>query len=257
MELNYKTFGEGFPLVILHGLLGSLDNWQSIARKLSEKNLQVYILDQRNHGKSPHTDEFSYDILVNDLLEFLRQHQITKTHLIGHSMGGKVAMLFALHHPDKVEKLIIVDIAPIDYEDEHTAVFAALFAADVAHATTREQVQKVLADRLDNDTTTVAFLMKGLDRDAAAKNFVWKFNLDALWNNYDKIAGGIDSDEPYTGMTLFLKGSRSDYINAADYTDIVRLFPNNQIVEIPNAGHWVQADNPVAFVEEVEKFLVG
>ncbi len=257
MQLNYKTFGEGFPIIILHGLLGSLDNWQSIAKKLAEKNFKVFIIDQRNHGKSPHSDEFSYQILANDLLDFFDHQAILKAHIIGHSMGGKTAMLFALLHPEKVEKLVVVDIAPAEYEDGHTAIFQALFAADAAHATSREQVQSVLAQKLGNDTTTIGFLMKGLDRDAFAKNFAWKFNLDALWKNYDNISGVIDGNHPFTGKTLFIKGAKSNYINAGNYPEVVRLFPDNQLVEIPGAGHWVHADNPKKFVEEVEKFLAS
>ncbi|MES2621163.1 MAG: alpha/beta fold hydrolase, partial [Bacteroidota bacterium] len=118
MNLNYKVFGEGFPVVILHGLLGSLDNWQTIAKKIAER-FQVFIVDQRNHGRSPHSNEFSYELLSSDLLVFFDQHHIPKAHLIGHSMGGKTAMKFALDHSDKVEKLIVVDVAPVGYEDQH------------------------------------------------------------------------------------------------------------------------------------------
>jgi esterase len=257
MQLNYKTFGEGFPVIILHGLLGSLDNWQSIAKKMAEKNFKVFIVDQRNHGKSPHTDDFSYEILANDLLDFFNQHAIAKAHVVGHSMGGKTAMLFALMYPEKVEKLVISDIAPTEYEDGHTAIFQALYAADAAHATSREQVQKALEQKLANDKTTIGFLMKGLDRDATGKHFIWKFNIDALWKNYDKISGAVDSNHPFTGKTLFIKGAYSNYIHAGNYPEIMRLFPDNQLVEIAGAGHWVHADNPTRFIEEVEKFLAG
>jgi pimeloyl-ACP methyl ester carboxylesterase len=123
--LNYKSFGSGFPVIILHGLFGSLDNWQTIAKKLSEK-FQVFIVDQRNHGKSPHSNEFSYELMTKDLLQFMQEHGIAKTHLIGHSMGGKTAMQFVLNHPDRVEKLIVADIAPTEYEDRHSNVFDAL-----------------------------------------------------------------------------------------------------------------------------------
>ncbi len=260
MILNFKKIGEGFPLIILHGLLGSLDNWQGIAKKLAEPrtdstNFAVYVIDQRNHGKSPHTDEFNYDLLAGDLLEFFEQQRISKAHIIGHSMGGKTAMQFALKHPEKVAKLIVVDITPAEYPDGHSQIFKALFAANVGHANTREEVEQVLRSYLGDDKTLIGFLMKGLDRDANAKHFEWKFNAQALWNNYPNIAEALSADTPYMGETLFIKGEKSDYINASNYPDMMRLFPNAQLVEIPGAGHWVHADKPAEFIGEVLKFL--
>jgi esterase len=263
MELNYKQFGTGFPVIILHGLLGSLDNWQTIAQKLaspsplatSHSPFTVYIIDQRNHGKSPHSDEFKYQLLADDLLEFMQQHNIAKAHLIGHSLGGKTVMKFALQHPEMVGKLVVVDVAPSEYEDRHSHIFKALFAADVSHAESREQVEQTLRDKLGNDETTIQFLMKGLNRDAAGKNFSWKFNLDALYRNYAQISDARFGDTPYAGQVLFIKGGKSDYINATTYADIARLFPHNTLSEIKNAGHWVQAEKPEEFVEEVVKFL--
>lgn len=255
MQLNYKQFGSGFPVIILHGLLGSLDNWQTIAKKLAESPFTVYIVDQRNHGKSPHSDEFNYQLLANDLQGFMNEHQIEKAHIIGHSLGGKTAMKFALEHPERVEKLVVVDVAPVEYEDRHSHVFAALFAADVHHAETREQVQKVLEDKLPGDITTVQFLMKGLNRDEQGKHFEWKFNLDALHKAYGTISDADMPDAAFSGKTLFVKGSMSDYINSANYTEIARLFPNNEITEIDGAGHWVQAEKPAEFLQEVSRFL--
>jgi len=253
MQLNYKQFGSGFPLLILHGLLGSLDNWQSIAKKFSEK-FTVYIIDQRNHGKSPHTDEFNYEILSNDLLEFFQQHQIEKAHLLGHSMGGKTVMKFALEYPDKVAKLIVADIAPVAYEDKHNEVFAALFATDVKNAASREEVEKKLRDRLGNETT-VQFLLKGLSRDASGKKFEWKFNLESLNKRYPEISESITSSKPFNGEVLFIKGEKSSYINSENYPAINDLFPNNQLAEIKEAGHWVHAEKPAEFTAEVLRFL--
>jgi len=254
MQLNFKTFGQGFPVIILHGLLGSLDNWQSIAKKLAEK-FQVYIIDQRNHGKSPHTDDFNYKLLSQDLLEFLQQHQIDKAFIIGHSMGGKTAMTFAFEHADKVEKLIVVDIAPVAYGDRHSNVFDALFAADVKTATTREEIEKVLRAKLDDDETTVQFLLKGLSRDKTGEHFEWKFNLEVLKKHYADISDGVFSSTPFTGKTLFIKGKKSSYINAENYPAIQDLFPNNELLEIKDAGHWVHAEKPHEFTEEVIRFL--
>lgn len=259
MNLNFKEFGNGFPVVILHGLLGSLDNWQTIARKISEfssGSFKTYIVDQRNHGKSPHTDEFNYTLLSADLKEFFQQQNISKAHIIGHSMGGKAAMKFTLANPELVEKLIVVDIAPSEAEDHHTFIFEALDAADVAHATSREQVETALRSKIGDDNTTIQFLMKGLQRDADEKNFEWKFNLTALWNHYEDIMGSISGNRPFNGPTLFIKGGKSDYINAGNYPDAVEFFPNNELVEIAGAGHWVQAEKPNEFIEVVERFLL-
>ncbi len=255
MILNYKVFGEGFPVIILHGLFGSLDNWQTIAKKLAAAPFAVYIVDQRNHGKSPHSDEFSYDLLANDLNDFFEQHQITKAHLIGHSMGGKAAMLFALQHPKKVEKLVVVDVAPVAYGDRHSQVFEALFAADVANATDRTEVEKVLRQKLENDESTVQFLLKGLSRDEAGKHFEWKFNLDSLHKNYGAVSDEVNASGIFEGETLFIKGSKSNYINSTNYSVIQDLFPHNLLTEIKDAGHWVQAEKPQEFTEEVMKFL--
>jgi esterase len=260
MQLNFKKTGEGFPLIILHGLLGSLDNWQGIAKKLAEEKvnamgLAVYIIDQRNHGKSPHTSDFSYDLLSADLLEFFEHQQISKAHIMGHSMGGKTAMKFALEHPGKTDKLIVVDIAPAAYEDDPGEIFNALFAAKVSQANSREEVEKVLRSYLGDDKTLVGFLMKGLDRDADAKHFEWKFNAQALWKNYPNIAAAIESPKPFTGKALFIKGEKSDYINASNYPGLIALFPNAQLVEIAGAGHWVHADKPAEFIKTVLRFL--
>lgn len=252
MKLNYKVFGTGEPLIILHGLLGSLDNWQSIAKKLAERNT-VYIIDQRNHGKSPHSNDFSYALLVDDLLNFYVEHEITSANVLGHSMGGKAAMAFALKYPEKTSRLIVVDAAPVDYEDRHSIIFEALLTADLANAKTRDEVQKHIEKYLRNPAN-IQFLMKGLDRDAN-NHFVWRFNVEVLHKHYNEIMGFPQSDNVYTKPTLFLKGEKSDYITAENYPQIAHYFPNNEITEIANAGHWVHADNPVDFIEAVESFL--
>lgn len=264
MQLNYKVFGEGFPLIILHGLLGSLDNWQTIAKKLAETSLTtyysplaVYILNQRNHGRSPHSDEFNYQLLSNDLLDFIEQHQISKAHLIGHSMGGKTAMKFALEHSEKVEKLIVVDIAPVRYGNEGSEVLDALLAADIKHAASREEVEKVLMGKLNSDITIVQFLMKGLQRsDERQTGFRWKFNLESLRKNFDKISEAVSADKSFQGETLFIKGEKSGHISSSNYDSITQLFPRHQLIEIKGVGHWVHAEKPDEFIQEVMKFLM-
>jgi pimeloyl-ACP methyl ester carboxylesterase len=255
MTLNYKSFGTGFPLIILHGLMGSLDNWQTIAKHFSQ-HFQVFVIDQRNHGRSPHSKEFTYELLVSDLLEFMQQHNIQKANFIGHSMGGKVVMNLALEHPDRVAKLIVVDVAPVEYEDRHSLVFKALFAVDLVSLESRQQAENILRQYLGKDESTVQFLMKGLYRDDDNK-FQWRFNVQALYDAYQEISSGITSTKPFEGETLFIKGEKSDYINASNFSEIIDLFPHNQLSEIPSAGHWVHADNPTAFIEAVDKFFLS
>ena len=255
MNLNFKSIGSGFPLIILHGLLGSLDNWQSIAKQFGE-HFEVFIIDQRDHGRSPHTPEFSYALLVTDIREFMQQQGIDRAHFIGHSMGGKVAMHLALEHPERVAKLIVVDVAPVEYEDRHSDVFKALFAVDLRTLGSRQQAEGTLRSILGNDESTVQFLMKGLYRDDDNR-FQWRFDVQALYDAYDEISSGIESDKPFEGDTLFIKGEKSEYINASNFSEIIDLFPNNQLVEIVGAGHWVHAENPVQFTDAVLKFLLA
>jgi len=252
MNLNYKTFGTGFPLIILHGLMGSMDNWQTIAKKLSE-HFQVYILDLRNHGRSPHSDEFSYNILVQDLLEFYEQNNISKAHLLGHSMGGKTVMQFALEHPEKVGKLIVVDVAPVEYEDRHNIVFKALYGIDLKTLVSRQDAEAILRKFLPEEST-VQFLMKGLYRNDE-NWFDWRFNLDSLHHAYLNVSSSIITDAIFEGKALFIKGENSDYINATNFSKIIDLFPNNTLVEIHGAGHWVHAEKQQEFIENVITFL--
>ena len=253
MQLNYKTFGTGFPLIILHGLLGSLDNWQAIAKQLSSQ-FQVYIIDQRNHGRSPHSYDFTYQLLVNDILNFMQQQGIAQAHFIGHSMGGKVVMNLALQHPSKVAKLIVVDVAPVEYEDRHSLVFKGLFAVHLQALTSRDMAAAILRNYLDEEST-VQFLMKGLYRDEQ-NQFQWRFNVQTLYDAYQEISTGIAPQQPFEGQTLFIKGQVSNYINAANFSETIDLFPHNQLVEIEGAGHWVHADNAAKFTEVVEQFLM-
>ncbi|MBX2904141.1 MAG: alpha/beta fold hydrolase [Chitinophagales bacterium] len=253
MNLNYKTFGDGFPLVILHGLMGSLDNWLSLAKRFSTA-YRVWIIDQRNHGKSPFSNEFSYHILVNDLHDFFEQNGIEKAHIIGHSMGGKVAMDFAAQYPEMVEKLVVVDVAPVAYDDRHSHIFKALLAIDLSRVAGREDVETQLHTLLNGeDERTIQFLMKGLYRNDE-NNFAWRFNVPVLWKAYNEISDRVGGS-PFLGQALFIKGQKSNYITAENFSAIDELFPNNELEEIANAGHWLHADAPQVFAEVVERFL--
>lgn len=252
MQLNHKVFGSGEPLIILHGLLGSLDNWQTLAKKYAE-HFTVFIIDQRNHGKSPHSDDFSYDILVEDLKEFCDQNYIFNTHLLGHSMGGKVAMQFALKYPDYIDKLIIADIAPVRYKPGHNEIFEALRKVNLAKVESRNDVDKLLTEGIPNYGVR-QFLMKGLTR-GVNKEFVWKFNLESLWNNYDDILGTFETPDQFDEECLFISGSRSSYVIPKYYPLIDEYFPQS-IKEAIDAGHWLHAEAPDLFYKITLDFLL-
>lgn len=252
MDLNYKTFGQGDPIVILHGLFGTLDNWQTIARKLAEDHT-VYIVDQRNHGRSPHLDEINYELMAEDLRQFMEDHWIYHAHIMGHSMGGKTAMRFALDHPDMVDRLIIVDIAPRAYPPGHETIFEALLGLDLSHLESRSDAEEWLKPHVP-DFAVRQFLLKNLTRDKE-HGYQWKMNLPVIHQHYEDILGPIESDEPYEGPALFLKGTRSPYIREEDHALICQMFPHARIESIERAGHWLHSEQPEFFLRRVSVFL--
>lgn len=255
MQLNYKKFGdEGKPtVIILHGLLGSLDNWQSIAKQLAE-NYQVYIIDQRNHGRSPHSDTMNYELLVQDLVEFCEQHQIHFTSIIGHSMGGKVAMLTALLHSKLIDKLIVVDIAPAFYNGGHEDILFAMAEAPLKSTQNRSDIDAFLQPRIRNFRVR-QFIMKNLTRDEGG-HLEWKCNFEALITHYRVLMDFPTLDKQFPKKTFFLKGENSNYINQDNWGSCDRYFPDNIIIEIKNATHWIHADNPKDFLENVHTILL-
>jgi esterase len=259
MDLNFKEFGSGEPLVILHGLFGTLDNWQTIARQLSE-NFTVYIVDLPNHGRSPHTKgEFDYSEMSDAVAEFLTKNWIHETRLIGHSMGGKLAMQLALQQPDLIKKLAVIDIAPKKYSGGHEAIFKALFALDLDKLSDRKEAEHFLIEKLPEESAgTIQFLLKNLSRraDHEGGGFEWKMNLDVLWANYPRILDKLEGDVPFRKSTLFVRGGNSNYIKDADFPIISQLFPNSTIQTIDNAGHWVHAEKPKELLETLKNFMV-
>jgi esterase len=251
-KINYKVFGEGEPVVIMHGLLGMLDNWQTFAKNLAKKYM-VCIIDLRNHGKSFHSDEMDYLLMAEDLREFMELHHMFNAHLLGHSMGGKVAMKFAFEHPDMVSKLIVADISPSKYPGGHESILEALLSVDLAKVNEREEVDNHLMDFI-GDRKIVLFLMKNLSR-VKEGGFRWKANLDAISNNYENILDEINSSDAYEAPTLFIKGERSNYLNEKYSQPIRDLFPGATVKEIPGAGHWVHSDDPETTLKYVEEFL--
>ena len=252
MQLNYKVFGEGFPVVILHGLLGSLDNWQTIAKRLSEQ-FKVYTVDLRNHGKSPHSNEHSYPLMAEDLKDFFQEHVIKKAHLIGHSMGGKVAMLFTVTYPELVDKLVVVDIAPRVYEAHHNEIFDALFKLDLSQATKRSEADEQLMQSIP-DFGVRQFLLKNLTRNESG-GFEWKMNLQGLYKHYPNINIPIQANNSVSVKTLVIRGANSNYVLEEDISDFEKLFGSVKLVTIPSAGHWVHAEAPDLFLHEVKAFL--
>lgn len=264
MELNFKEFGTGEPLVILHGLFGTLDNWQTIAKRLSTE-YTVFILDLPNHGRSPHTEgDIDYEMMADALAQFFIDHWIYETRLVGHSMGGKLAMQFALSHPDIVKKLAVIDITPKLYKSGHQDVFDALFAIDLAILNDRKEAEAILMDKLEGDIGTVQFMLKNLTRDnpfnkednTKQGNFEWKMNLQGLFDNYNNILQA-PVGEPFLKPTLFVRGGNSNYIKDSDMQYIAPLFPKAILETIEGAGHWVHADKPKELYTVLNQFLGG
>jgi len=252
IELNYKEFGQGEPIIILHGLFGTLDNWKTIATKLSESFL-VYILDQRNHGKSPHTLEFSYQLMAQDLYEFMDHNWIQQATIIGHSMGGKVAMQFALEYPEMVNKLIVVDIAPQENEPGHEQIFNAMLTLDLDNLESRKQADKFLSNKIPSFAVR-QFLLKNIARTKEG-GYQWKMNLPVIYENYHEVLAEITGEDPLEEPTLFLNGGQSDYVDATKIPGIKALFTDVQFATIEKAGHWVHAEAPDEFLSIVKQFL--
>lgn len=251
MELYYREFGQGSPVLILHGLFGFSDNWQTIAKGLSAHHL-VVTPDLRNHGRSPHVPTHTYDEMAEDLRAFMEAHWMFSAALVGHSMGGKAAMQLALSHPDMVERLVVVDIAPGIAADNHSNIFEALLSLDLGQISERKEAEAYLAARV-TDFGTRQFLLKNITREESGR-LAWKMNLPVLWQAFPDILGPVHGpafDKP----ALFVRGSRSDYIKDSDFPLIKTLFPQADIVTIENAGHWVHADQPAALLTILEKFL--
>jgi esterase len=253
MILHYQEYGTGQPLIILHGLLGSLDNWHTLSKTFAE-SYRVIAVDQRNHGRSPHSNIFMYDAMAADLSELLDHLNLPSALVLGHSMGGKTAMQLALGYPGRVDKLIVVDIAPREYPRLHDELLDALISVDLSTKTSRQQVDTELAQHIP-DFSERQFLMKNLARDSVGA-LTWKANLQVIHSNYHEIARAIKSEVPYKGPTLFLKANRVNYILDSDVPMIRGLFPNAHIVGV-DSGHWIHAEAPAVFAGFVIKFLRG
>jgi esterase len=252
MRIHFQSYGHGDPLIILHGLFGSLENWHSISQKLAP-DFQVLPVDQRNHGRSPHVAEMSYQLMSEDLKEFVVEQKLGAVHLLGHSMGGKTAMLLALTYPESVQKLVVVDIAPRAYSERHREILSALSSLDLSSFKSRAEMESQLASSIP-DLAVRRFLLKSVKRDEAGA-FYWQMNLPAIEANYARLSEEIASQRPFEKPTLFIRGERSNYIRDEDLPAIKKLFPRVEHCKIAGAGHWVHAEAPEAFLRTVREFL--
>ena len=252
MQLHFKETGQGRAVILLHGLFGSSDNWHFITLRLAE-NFQIFALDQRNHGRSPHHAEMNYPLMAADVDKFMASRGLESALVIGHSMGGKTAMQLALQFPGRVEKLVVADMAPRAYAPAHDKIFAALLALDLPKLQTRQQIENALAPEIPN-LLLRRFLLKNLGRNADG-GFHWKINLDGLAKNYLKLGEPVASAAPFPKPTLFIRGGNSKYIKAEDEPLIRELFPQSQIQTIEEASHWVHADEPAEFLRLLLDFL--
>ena len=251
MTLNYKSFGEGDPIIILHGLFGMLDNWQTIGKQLAQ-DYQVVLVDQRNHGKSIHSDEFSYDLLADDLKGLMTEMELSSAHVIGHSMGGKTAMTFAANYADMINSLIVVDIAPKPYEGGHEELFEAILAVDIGAVSSRKAVDEQLKLSIPDDGVRL-FLMKNLTRKPEG-GYRWKANFEVLHQQYQQLMD-FNMTGTHIVPSLFIRGENSDYILEEDEELIYDLFPLAVIEDIENAGHWIHAEQPQLFLDLVTDYL--
>jgi len=252
--LNYKELGAGEPVIILHGLLGMLDNWKTFARKLAEE-YWVILVDQRNHGKSFHSDAFDYGLLAGDLKTLMEELHIPRAHVIGHSMGGKTVMNFMDKYPDMVDKVVVVDISPIGSIGKHSLIFESLLAVDLAAVEERKAVQAQL-ENAGIEKDVVLFLMKNLKRNVEEGGFQWKANIPVLWERYDNILASTVPEVPSEKEVLFIAGGNSGYITADDLEVIKKSFPKHIFQVIKGAGHWVHAEQPEALLDKVSRFLI-
>jgi esterase len=251
MKLFSRELGEGDPVVVLHGLFGSSDNWLTQA-KLLGNHYKVYSVDLRNHGQSPHSDDFDYPAMVGDLQEFIDDKAVQEPVIIGHSMGGKAAMNFALAHPDKLSKLIVVDIAPKAYNLEHYTIAEGLKAIPVNEITSRNAAEEVLSRHVPEPDVR-QFLLKNLQRKSGG-GFSWKINLPVISDKLANVGADLQFPGKFDKPTLFIRGSRSKYVADSDWHRITEIFPNAELKSM-ETGHWVQAEKPQEFADAVVQWL--
>ena len=251
--LHSKIFGEGKPLIVLHGLFGMLDNWQALAKEFA-CFFETHIIDLRNHGRSFHANQHNYELMSEDLLKYLNAYKLDEVSLIGHSMGGKAVMTFACMYPERVEKLVVVDIAPKYYPPHHQEILSGLNAVEQAKIKSRKDADQILSQYF-SESAMRQFLLKNLYWRSSTE-LTFKFNLKVLSDQIENVGQALHSDALFDRPTLFIVGQSSNYIKETDVELIESHFPDFEIVEIPNSGHWVHAENPDQFFDKVSRFLI-
>jgi esterase len=252
MRLHFHVSGEGFPFILLHGFLGSLDNWRATSKRLGSR-YQVYSLDLRNHGSSPHSGVMNYPVMARDVCEFMNEQRLPAAFVLGHSMGGKVAMQFATDFPNRVEKLIVVDITPKEYQPMHRPILNALLALDLKTYKSFGEVDTALAAAV-REVHVRQFLLKNLTRGKGGQ-LGWRIHLEAIAENYDDLTTAISPQRKFDHPVCFIRGGRSNYIEESDVSIIREAFPQAKIRTIVNAGHWVHVDAAEEFLRIVTDFL--
>ncbi len=259
VELNHRITGEGAPLILLHGLFGSLENLGGVARRLQD-GWQIHALDQRNHGSSPHTDTMDYPAMAEDVLAYMDRQGLARASILGHSMGGKVAMQVALKAPERVDRVIVADIAPVNYKPHHDAILEGLKQMDLSRVRSRQDGEQQLAEFVPEPATR-QFLLKNLERVPKEQQteggplFRWRLNLPVIDASYRNLARAPEGEGPYPGPVLFLKGADSAYIQEKHRDEIMRLFPAAQLRIIQDTGHWLHAEKPDTFAALCRRFL--
>lgn len=252
LKLNHKVSGQGEPIVLIHGLFGSLENLGMVARGLSHQ-YEVHSLDVRNHGRSPHSDIHTYEAITEDIIGYLDQCGISRCHFLGHSMGGKAVMHLALNAPERVNKLIVADIAPVQYEPHHNDIFEGLLSLPLTEIQSRSEADLLLAKTI-KEATVRQFLLKNLVKNGHS-GFSWKMNLSSLCKNYHHIMAGQTSNTPFEGEVLLIAGGESNYVQNKHRAHVLSLFPNIAMKIIPDTGHWLHAEKTELFVKLCERFL--
>ena len=251
--LHSKILGEGKPLIILHGLFGMLDNWQALAKEFA-CFFETHIVDLRNHGRSFHANQHNYEVMSEDLLSYLNTYNLDEVFLIGHSMGGKAAMNFACIYPDRVEKLVVVDISPKYYPPHHQEILSGLKAVDRFNLSSRKDADQILSQYF-SESAMRQFLLKNLYWRSSTE-LTFKFNLEVLSDQIENVGQALYTNALFDRPTLFIAGQSSNYIKETDVELIESHFPDFEIVEIPKSGHWVHAENPDKFFDKVSRFLI-
>ncbi len=253
MKVYFKKVGEGKPLLILHGLFGLGDNWNTLSKAFAENGFCVYQIDQRNHGRSEHSFDFSYEFMANDLKILMQDENLQTADIIGHSMGGKTAMYFALDYPELLNKMIVADISPAYYPQHHQSVLSALRSVNLSILKSRKEAEDQLRAAL-NDEGTIQFLLKNFYWKTETQ-LDWRFGLQEIEKNIEMVGEALPGNKIIDVPTLFLKGDRSGYIQPEQEELIRKRFSNVEIETVPDAGHWVHAENPKIFLELCLKFL--